>query len=106
MTMLDSVYDPFERASDEVSYFSVDSFELDKDTSFLPLSYTMNINLSQENHVMQRKRYSAWDALGDIGGFHDGLVLIFASFMGIFNAVFYASDLTGGKFFKVNLRPQ
>ena len=38
-------------------------------------------------------RYSFWDALGDVGGFHDGLVLLINFFIGPFTARGFFFDL-------------
>ena len=40
-----------------------------------------------------RVRYSYWDALSDVGGFHDGLSLIIRILIGPFAANFFQNDL-------------
>lgn len=40
------------------------------------LDLSIELLLSNDMLIMERKRYTFWDALGDIGGFHDGLVLL------------------------------
>ena len=37
---------------------------------------SVELVLSNNMHIMERKRYNIWDALGDIGGFHDGIYLL------------------------------
>lgn len=47
--------------------------------------------------VMERKRYNIWDALGDIGGFHDGLILfINFIFMGRYSAAMFEHSIVQG----------
>ena len=57
----------------------------------------ISLSIEPEATILSRKRYSLWDALGDIGGFHDGLVLVIGTFMTSISAFFFQSDLTGGK---------
>ena len=46
---------------------------------------------------MSRQRLSFWQALGDIGGFHDGLVLLVKLFMVPLSANFFNFNLTKGR---------
>ena len=39
-----------------------------------------------------RKRYNIWDLLGDVGGFHDGLILVFSLFMSSYSALAFKID--------------
>ena len=39
-----------------------------------------------------RQRYNVWDLLGDVGGFHDGVILIFSLFMGPYSALAFKLD--------------
>ena len=43
--------------------------------------------------VIKRIRYNFWMALGDIGGFYDGLRLVLALFMAPIAAIFFENDL-------------
>lgn len=36
--------------------------------------------------IMERKRYTFWDVLGDIGGFHDGVILVLYFMMAPYSA--------------------
>ena len=48
-----------------------------------------------------RKRYSFWEALGDIGGFFDGLRLLIGLFMAPLSGAFFTDDFVkGAKFAK------
>ena len=39
-----------------------------------------------------RQRYNIWDLLGDVGGFHDGLMIVFSLFMGSYSALAFKID--------------
>jgi len=43
--------------------------------------------------VITRTRYSFWDALGDIGGLHDGIVLLFGLFMSSVSSRAFEKDI-------------
>ena len=43
--------------------------------------------------VVKRIRYNFWMALGDIGGFYDGLRLVLTFFMAPIAALFFENDL-------------
>ena len=44
--------------------------------------------------MMERKRYSFGDALGDIGGFHDGLkLLVSLLFMGQYSSAMFKHSI-------------
>ena len=49
--------------------------------------------------IEKRIRYNFWTALGDIGGFHDGLFLLLSIFMGPFSAKLFKNDLMRGNLF-------
>lgn len=51
------------------------------------------IELSVLTEIQQRVRYNFWDLLGDVGGFNDGLILLFSIFMGTYSAFSYSLDL-------------
>lgn len=46
-----------------------------------------------------RKRYSFWDALGDIGGFYDGLRLLIWIFMAPITSIIFTNDTVQGSLF-------
>ena len=48
---------------------------------------------------IQRQRYSFWAALGDIGGFYDGLNLLISSFLDPFSSALFFNDLVKGSVF-------
>ena len=46
--------------------------------------------------IMERKRYNCWDALGDIGGFNDGLVLLLKLFMARYSSAMFDHSIVQG----------
>ena len=48
--------------------------------------FSMSISLAKSMKIMERSRYTFWDVLGDIGGFHDGLILFLYFIMAPFSA--------------------
>ena len=52
-------------------------------------SVNVQLQLSNDMEVAERKRYSWWQLLGDIGGFHDGLVLLIKFFMASYSAAMF-----------------
>ena len=73
--MQDTLFDPFNSVTDEHKYLAVEKTEVEPFDSDLPL-YSHNIQLDNRITNESRIRYNFWLALGDIGGFHDGLVLL------------------------------
>ena len=63
-----------------------------------------SFQLSGRNRYQQRTRYGFWQALGDIGGFYDGLGLIFGSIISNFAATKFLMDLF--KSLHVNDQPE
>ena len=49
--------------------------------------------------VMQRVRYNFWQALADVGGFHDGLKLLVSLFIAPVSSILFENDLLKGKIF-------
>ena len=49
--------------------------------------------VDNNTQVIKRIRYNFWMALGDIGGFYDGLKLLLSFFMAPIAALFYENDL-------------
>ena len=46
--------------------------------------------------VEQRTRYSFWNLLGDVGGFHDGLFLLVSIFYAPFASLAFSLDFAKG----------
>ena len=88
----DKIYNPFESASRTLNYL-----QLEKGTSNGRETYSYSIKnkfkLDVDYQEQRRKLYSYWDALGDVGGFHDGLILLISTIMGPFAAHRFFTDL-------------
>ena len=50
--------------------------------------------------VMERKRYNCWDALGDVGGFNDGLVLVLQIFMARYSSMMFEHSIVQGAHYR------
>lgn len=55
------------------------------------------VYLTSDLHVEKRTRYNFWHLLGDVGGFHDGLILIAKLFMGLAARCAFQKDYLNGK---------
>ena len=53
--------------------------------------------LTGDLHVESRTRYNFWDLLGDVGGFHDGLLLVASLFMGLVARIAFEKEYLNGK---------
>ena len=41
------------------------------------LDFEVSVHLGKNIEIIERTRYNFWDILGDVGGFNDGLYLVF-----------------------------
>ena len=107
LTIRDELWNPFEDVSKSIDFADVAEITFKQITNSekteivdSPISLRVEIQISNDMLVMERKRYNMWDALGDIGGFHDGLVLfIHFFFMGRYSsAMFDHSIVQGAKY--------
>ena len=46
--------------------------------------------------IEQRTRYTIWDLLGDVGGFHDGLFLLGSAIVSIIARLSFQKDFLNG----------
>ena len=81
----DQIYNPLNPQTDQFGYLEVNQAK----------GVTEVINEQRIEHTVlldsimsekRRVRYSFWDALADVGGFHDGLVLLIKIVIGPFAA--------------------
>ena len=54
---------------------------------------------SDEMLIQERRRYNLWELLGDVGGFHDGLVLLINLFLAPYAAGMFKQSLVNGDHF-------
>ena len=94
----DNIVNPFSSLSAEYSYIQVVSTRIDYQED-------IGINIVIDNSVQEesRTRYSLWTALGDIGGFHDGLTLLMQVVITPIAATLFENDLLKGKLFSSTL---
>ena len=81
----DKIYNPFESATKKLSYLQLEKGASNKRETHDPIIKNM-FKLDADYQEQKRKLYSYWDALGDVGGFHDGLALLISSLVGPFAA--------------------
>lgn len=97
--MQDQLINPFVTDTDSIDFLTV--MKVHHLSNKLSQGLFIEFRLHTLVHTMTRTRYSFWQALGDIGGFHDGLVLLVRLFMGPISAfVFKADFLKKGKYAK------
>ena len=99
LKMEDNMINPFESLSAEHEYLSVYQSDVDMNLPS-PGHYFVIINQLQ---IEKRIRYSFWKAIEDIGGFHDGLTLLFTLFLAPISAIFFENDLLTGNLFTQHL---
>ena len=66
-----------------------------EENKILPTSlfeFSIKIVLGEVYNIEVRQRYNIWDLLGDVGGFHDGLIIVFSLFMGSYSALAFKID--------------
>ena len=93
----DSIWNPFDNLTDLKKYIQVSftNHQIYKIKGEKAL-YRDEFEIDNEMQIQKRIRYSFWMALGDIGGFHDGLFLMLSFFMGPFASTLFENDLMRG----------
>lgn len=90
----DSIYTPFEQDGNIITFMNViEDSPMSEFRPNLEFGYMQTWLLDPEYQFMHRVRYSYWDALGDVGGFHDGLVLLVKMLLGPFTAYNFVLDI-------------
>mmetsp|Transcript_22119 Transcript_22119/g.27214 ORF Transcript_22119/g.27214 Transcript_22119/m.27214 type:complete len:127 (+) Transcript_22119:950-1330(+) len=56
--------------------------------------------------MISRTRYSFWKALGDVGGFHDGLIFLVRLIMAPYSAALFFADLLKDRSFSKKSAPK
>ena len=69
------------------------------------LEVGLHFFIDSEVQIKSRTRYNFWTALGDIGGFHDGLTLVIKGIIASIAAISYENDLLKGNLFAELLTP-
>lgn len=58
----------------------------------------MGFEIDTSQEVYTRKRYNFWMLLGDVGGLHDGLLLLINLIMASISAASFSNALTGNAY--------
>ena len=105
--MRDDLFNPFNDESETIDYVTAEKVQdfsdvrpitggKDQQNLAVVPELRIDITLSTDMIVSERKRYNFWDAVGDIGGFHDGIVLIIQVLMAPYSAMMFNIGLTNG----------
>ena len=81
----DNLYNPLDSVTDQFNFLQVNP-ALTKLEPLKELDVQHYVILDSDMNDLKRVRYNFWDALGDVGGFHDGLVLLIRIVIGPFAA--------------------
>ncbi len=83
--MQDNMINPYDNESNSHNYIS---------TTYIEQYWPGDIHfvISNDKQLNQRTRYSFWQFVGDIGGFHDGLKLLVDMFFAPFVSFSFATD--------------
>ena len=106
MDISDDLISPFPTEETVSYYLTVNEFETKYEAiktrtksgasiiSEIPgaFKFSIEVNLSSRLFVEDRRRYSFWDLLGDVGGFHDGLYIMCSLVMGSYSALAFKTD--------------
>ena len=99
--MHDSILNPFTQFSDENNFLSVSKtyWDIDAFRTVDKIFAIISFDIDKKVQIMSRQRLSFWQALGDVGGFHDGLILLIKLFMVPLSASFFNFDWTKGRYY-------
>ena len=105
----DELLDPFSATSAHFEYITpvhsnefktssqlIDLKDEDASVTLTRADAAVELYLSGYALVNQRVRYSFWELLGDVGGFHDGLFLVVAIVYAPFSAFAFTLDFVRG----------
>ena len=85
----DSLFDPFDSTSRKLDYIQIGDTNHENSGENYEHYFVIDNNIQ----VVKRVRYNFWMALGDIGGFYDGLKLLITFFMAPISAILFENDL-------------
>ena len=89
----DSLIDPMGNPTNALEYIQIGSSDLLSNYHQFGLYYEHAFFIDTVVQVDKRVRYNLWMTLADVGGFRDGLYLIFSLFVGPIVAIFYENEL-------------
>ena len=89
LTIADEVFNPFSQQTDSLDFYQVHDSLVSTDST----DYEHVFELDNKMQVSSRVRYSLWQALGDIGGFHDGLFMVVRFLIAPIAATFFHKEI-------------
>jgi hypothetical protein len=103
---MDNLLNPFD-SDDNVSFFlTLPTIDTEYNDSLInrpgdrqiqsAFGFKVSINLGPDLIISKRTRYSYWDLLGDVGGFHDGLFIVTSLFMGAYSQLAFKINFLDG----------
>lgn len=98
--MQDALIDPFKSGMEQISFLTFKDNKLDEVIFSHIDFYEIKFLIDPSVRTVTRTRYNFWKALGDIGGFHDGLKLLVTSLLSPLGHLIFYFDITRGGLFK------
>ena len=95
LEMHDSLWNPFEPETEEFEFLTVhNNYRIAEPAE--KLLFKLYFEIEPEVQVMQRKRYNFWELLADVGGFFDGVKLLFNFFLTTLSATYFKMAIETG----------
>ena len=93
----DDLFDPLSHGEKLHEYLSFDPEKLIFETfGSKSLKFEIIFGLNGWLKIASRTRYNYWNLLGDVGGFHDGLILMSSLFMTAYASLAFQKDYLNG----------
>ena len=92
MSLEDSIFNPFEKETDQSSYLQPEAVEAVK-TPVIDSYLTNELYVHEEVMLHKRVRYNFWDLLTDAGGLYDGMSLLILIFVNPISSNRFQLDL-------------
>ena len=104
--MKDSVWNPFDHVTDSKQFLEVHKIISHTRQHGGRTGYVLEFMIDNQIQYQKRIRYNFWAALADVGGFHDGLFILFSFVLSPVIATLYENELIKGNLFswKLNKR--
>lgn len=94
----DGLWSPFSTLTDTLSFLSINKTQFNAvDMTGMVVPFFIEFFIDTEVKKQTRSRYNFWQALGDIGGIHDGFNLLISLFMSRLSAAFFFSSFVNGQ---------
>ena len=92
ITIRNTLINPFGSIHDQLVFLTPDRNSIQRQSlsddvlAIRQPTFAISVQLAKVMKIMERRSYTFWDVLGDIGGFHDGLILSIYFLMAPFSA--------------------